>query len=73
MAEKYVMYDHTFDDIDAQPTVDAVPVVRCKDCIYHKRDNNESESWNLCGFYRPWLYRPTGDEKYCSDGVRRKE
>lgn len=35
MAEKYVMYDHTFDDIDAQPTIDAVPVVRCKDCKYN--------------------------------------
>lgn len=25
MAEKYVIYDLTFDDIDAQPTIDAVP------------------------------------------------
>jgi hypothetical protein len=23
------------DLIDAQPTVDAVPVIRCKDCIHH--------------------------------------
>lgn len=34
MQDKYVMYDHTLKDIDAQPTVDAVEVVRCKDCMY---------------------------------------
>ena len=34
LQENYIMYDHTLADIDAQPTVDAVEVVRCKDCKY---------------------------------------
>lgn len=32
MQDKYLLFDHTLADIDAQPTVDAVEVVRCKDC-----------------------------------------
>ena len=30
--DRYICFDHTLDDIDAQPTIDAVQVVRCKDC-----------------------------------------
>ena len=32
------------DLINNQPTVDAVPVVRCKDCKYH----DEGESYSYC-------------------------
>ena len=37
LQDNYVMYDHMLADIDAQPTVEAEPVIRCKDC----------ESWGL--------------------------
>jgi len=70
--DRYICFDHTLDDIDAQPTVDAVQVVRCKDCRFQDKGRNESESWNLCG-YRPWLHVPTEDEHYCGYAERRAD
>ena len=48
---------------------DVVEVVRCRECKYQSKGENESESWNLCGF-RPWLYVPTSDDHFCSYGER---
>lgn len=48
---------------------DMVCVVRCRDCKYQDKGENESESWNLCGF-RPWLYIPTSDDHFCGYGER---
>lgn len=45
-------------------------LVRCKDCKYQDKGENESESWNICG-YRPWLYVPVTDDHYCGDGKRK--
>ena len=48
------------DDVRNAPTIDAVPVVRCKDCIYNPK--------------RSWVYCPmTGsntrkDDDFCSYG-----
>ena len=44
-------------------------LVRCKDCKYQDKGENESESWNLCMF-RPWLYIPTSDDHFCGYGER---
>lgn len=44
-------------------------VVRCRDCKYQSKGENESESWNLCMF-RPWLYIPTSDDHFCGYGER---
>lgn len=56
--------------IDAVPAVDAVPVVRCKDCLYweaqigfcHQNSQyyNDGESWDI--------YQP---DEFCSRGERR--
>ena len=52
----------TFDTIiDVQPTVDAVEVVRCKDC---KRNGTE-----LC----PMLFTEMKDDDFCSYGERRED
>lgn len=51
------------------PSADAVEVVRCKDCKYQDKGENESESWNVCK-YRPWLYFGIDDDDYCSNGER---
>lgn len=63
MAEKYVIYDHTFDDIDAQPTIDAVPVVRCKDCKCYNAEGyaciNDDGTWH--------------PNDFCSYGERKEE
>ena len=47
------------------PTIDAVPVVRCKDCIYSYDD--------LCGICctcGPYLDCVVQPEFYCADGKR---
>ena len=47
-------------------------IVRCKDCQYQCKGQNECETWNLCG-YRSWQYTPTTDEHFCSYAERREE
>lgn len=56
---------YTDDIIDEQPTVDAVQVVRCKDCIWH--GNYISKS------YCRHTNCQTKDDFYCADGERRTE
>ena len=51
--------------IDVQPTVDAEPVVRCKDCIHYWK-NNPSDDVPMC------LATPK-DDAFCSEGERRKD
>ena len=54
--------------IDACPTVDAVPVVRCRDCMYWQQGENHKQ------YYWPCLYlhKPTKPNDYCSHGEKRE-
>lgn len=52
------------DRIDEQPTVDAVEVVRCKDCIHYWK-NKPSDDVPVC------LASPK-DDAFCSEGERRE-
>lgn len=59
--------DKTIDanDIMRFPTVDAVPVVRCKDCKHRTE---------LCGDgWHPCTDMAVNDNWYCADGERREE
>lgn len=47
-------------------------IVRCKDCKYQVKGEDESESWNLCG-YRPWNYANVTDNHYCGYAERRTD
>ena len=67
--------------IDQQPTVDAVPVVRCKDCIkYVKSEHVNGEKMcvkdaDWCeedGCYYGFTDYPTPDF-YCANGERRTD
>ena len=58
--------------VDDAPTVDAVELIRCKNCMYQKKGENEEEAWNLCG-YRPWMYTPIDDEHFCGYAERRQD
>ena len=50
------------------PTVDAVEVVRCKDCKWYKR----KYPWN--GIYEcSYLEAPMDDDDFCSWGERRED
>lgn len=49
--------------VDRAPTVDAVPVVRCKDCKHSRND----ELWHM-----RWCKGVTvKDEHFCADGERK--
>jgi hypothetical protein len=52
-----------------QPTVDAVPVVRCKDCKYHFYD----EKYDVAYCSRKDYGYGWKDDDYCSMAVRKKE
>ena len=65
------------DPEDAVSAIENLPsaqpeIIRCKDCQYQCKGQNECETWNLCG-YRPWQYTPTTDEHFCSYAERREE
>lgn len=49
------------------PAVDAVPVVRCKDCHYWHQELDEVHHW-YCTY--GWAHQTTPDH-YCADGKRR--
>jgi hypothetical protein len=54
--------------LDEAPTVDAVPVVRCKDCA-HGRYDEDSEMYD-CGYVGLAIY--TEPNHYCSYGERKE-
>lgn len=59
-------------DIEDAPTIDAVPVVRCKYCRFSRECGEEiircTVNRNEHGYYRV-----LGDYDYCSSGRRREE
>ncbi len=61
------------DLIDGVPTVDAVPVVRCKDCRYWRQEVSPTEHW-VCAhhsFNERKMY--TMPDFYCADGEKVSE
>ena len=53
--------------LDDMPTVDAVPVVRCKDCIHSYDD-----LCGLCCTCGPYVDCVVQPEFYCADGKRKE-
>lgn len=66
---KYV-YDTNavLDSIDSQPTVDAVEVVRCKDCI-RRYDTDECP---MCFLIEGTYYEYTNGNGFCDRGERKE-
>ena len=72
------LYDHEFASyidkgevstvINDEPTVDAVPVIRCKDCKWYSA--NTGYHWGRCENYRPF---PFDETDYCSRAERKEE
>ena len=58
-------FDCCMSDIDDAPTVDAVEVVRCKDCKYYE-DVKLLPHCTLCGIMKC-------EDDFCSDGERRTD
>lgn len=60
------------DKIEAMPIIDAVPVVRCKDCNYYDRswfDKLEKNNNHYC----PIIDSVTDINFFCAKGERRSE
>ena len=61
--DNWIVLNH--DAVDKQPTVEAVPVIRCMDCVY----KNE---YGYCTMYINF-HHLTADMDYCSDAERRDD
>ncbi len=55
------------DDIDDAPTIDAVEVVRCKDCRMTRGKDEYIGRW-WCFVHQGYM----ADDYYCADGKRRE-
>lgn len=66
--ENEYVYDTNavLDSIDSQPTVDAVEVVRCRDCKKHCEANGK----HYCKFWR--MYCPDDSDFFCKAGKRKE-
>jgi hypothetical protein len=53
------------------PTIDAVPVVRCKECKYAMVNEHHPNKPLICGMTR--MCGTTPPEWFCADGERRSE
>ena len=55
-------------DIEAAPTVDAVPVVRCRECRYRFKNNGHDKSGCPIIDANIWM----DDDDFCSHGERKE-
>ena len=55
-------------DIEEMPTIDAVPVVRCKDCI-RQYDTDECP---MCFLIKGRYYEYTNENGFCDRGERKE-
>lgn len=69
----YVDDRDAIDELEDLPTANVVEVVRCKDCKYNAKGDNEREFWNNLCRLRPLVYVPVSDEDYCSFGETKDE
>lgn len=60
--------DITRRTIEAQPTIDAVEVVRCKDCRAYLPPT-KSRDWGICRRHST----PMRDDNFCNYGERKEE
>ena len=63
--EKWIVAN--YDAIDAQPTIDAEPVIHCKDCKYFY----ETFPWDMC--MEETIARVTEGNAFCSRAERRDD
>lgn len=76
-AERFATFCALADAVEEMPTVDAVPVVRCKDCKYYKISELHPP-YKFCFRLRhPTENRSVGykfaDDDFCSYGKRKEE
>ena len=77
-ALKKTLFDRSFypaivkNALENAPAVDAVPVVRCKDCYYYEQLPYAPELGKLCVLSATWRV-PMKEDDFCSCGERRED
>ena len=61
--------NHVRDFLNALPTIDAVPVVRCKDCKHYQTDDWDGNT--LCGCTLHSAMLDITPDSFCSYGERK--
>lgn len=61
----------TMTDISHAPTIDAVPVVRCKDCKWFDKQRCVCHNPRYGDGYANYQPPNTNDEYWCADGERK--
>ena len=64
--QEYVDWKRTVATINSAPTIDAVEVVRCKECRFGRIDYWLGETCIVCGLTR----RIANLDGYCNEGVK---
>ena len=62
-------YFNTFEDLKGLLEwleTEHAPIVRCKDCRFHRKGRNEVDSWNTCLLWKAEIY----DEFFCASGEK---
>lgn len=59
--------------VDSQPTVDAVPVVRCRDCKHYKPQKKSAHWVNRANYCNRIVTIKTQPYDFCSHGERKDE
>lgn len=62
--------DDMKDELENAPTIDAVPVVRCRDCTHWNSVTKESD-FGLCDAWVT-LFICTGSDEYCKRGKKKE-
>ena len=77
VADKWMRQNNAFIDaaiLKAIPTIDAVPVVRCRECAHYKIcDEWENGKRMLCEIHHHSYLDHDGDNHFCSWGQRKIE
>lgn len=60
--------DEFVEFIKKHPTIEAEPIVRCKECIYWKSGENECDKWEHCILHNIGI----GPNSFCSYGKRKE-
>lgn len=66
-SESYFADDFAHEWVDRQPTIDAVPVVRCRECI-HRFVDGDNVRYNVCMLNHN---KVQPDDWFCADGERK--
>lgn len=72
VAAEHHVQEHAMKIVYAEPTVDAVPVVRCRDCKYWSGQNDEPGEVTAIGYCNHINHHimPLMPDWYCSDGAK---